>query len=387
MKVFKRGGFIILDDAGVEAPIPITNFDYQIISDIVKMRDVAEQLGYSSLIVDLQDELGVPVGNAVAIAAYFATLTADSVGGDASAANQLTQITELQAINAKQDAEVTAFVTTALLASGATFDSGMLDAATYTQVQTEISASHDGTIDISFCSDAAGLDVVRSLSIPYVAADGYQFFAAPAFVNFIRYEFTNAVGSAQTDFYYTTKFLTTGLSPQLLTTGAFIAPAMVAHLGRNIIVGEDVNGVFNNASVLATTNDAGTTHNLQVVSGARPSQLAGRTAVRIVADTTAPLLVYTVTAFKTFYVTDIHLTIENSDQTASGRLDIYDSLVSPTTEPIIFPINVAESTMSETIITTVSHAFIEPIQFDAGVFFEETAGTLIMTGIINGYEE
>lgn len=387
MKVFKRGGFIILDDAGVEAPIPITNFDYQIISDIVKMRDVAEQLGYSSLIVDLQNELGVPVGNAAAIATYFATLTADAVGGDASAANQLTQITELQAINAKQDAEVTAFVTTALLASGATFDSGVLDADTYTQVQTEISASHDGTIDISFCSDAAGLDVVRSLSIPYVAADGYQFFAAPAFVNFIRYEFTNAVGSAQTDFYYTTKFLTTGLSPQLLTTGAFIAPAMVAHLGRNIIVGEDVNGVFNNASVLATTNDAGTTHNLQVVSGARPSQLAGRTAVRIVADTTAPLLVYTVTAFKTFYVTDIHLTIENSDQTASGRLDIYDSLVSPTTEPIIFPINVAESTMSETIITTVSHAFIEPIQFDAGVFFEETAGTLIMTGIINGYEE
>ena len=142
------------------------------------------------------------------------------------------------------DAEVTAFVTTSLLGSGATFDSGMLDAATYTQVQTEIIASHDGTIDISFCSDAAGLDVVRSLSIPYTAADGYQFFAAPAFVNFIKYEFTNNGGVTQTDFYYTTKFLSTGLSPQLLTTGAFIAPAMVATLGRNIIVGQDSLGSF-----------------------------------------------------------------------------------------------------------------------------------------------
>lgn len=75
MKVFKRGGFIILDDAGVEAPIPIPNFDYQIISDVVKMRDVAEQLGYSSSVASLQDESGTPVGDATAIAAYFATLT------------------------------------------------------------------------------------------------------------------------------------------------------------------------------------------------------------------------------------------------------------------------------------------------------------------------
>ena len=92
---------IILDDAGVEAPIPIPNFDYQIISNIVKMRDVAEQIGYSSLVVDLQDEFGAPVGNAAAIAIYFSTLTADSAAGDASAANQLLEIAELQAINAK----------------------------------------------------------------------------------------------------------------------------------------------------------------------------------------------------------------------------------------------------------------------------------------------
>ena len=146
-------------------------------------------------------------------------------------------------------AEVTGFKTTTPLASGATYDSGVLDAGGYTQVQTEVSASHDGTINISFCSDSGCTDVVRSLTIPYVASNGYQFFSAPAFVNFIKYEFTNDAAVTQTDFYYTTKFLTTSLSPQLLTTEAFISPAMVTDLGRNIQVGQDPVGTFTNTKV------------------------------------------------------------------------------------------------------------------------------------------
>ncbi len=147
------------------------------------------------------------------------------------------------------DAEFTAFQTTNPLLNGQSFDSGALDADGITQVQTEIEASHDGTINISFCQDAAGLNVVRSLSIPYRASDGYQFFAAPAFVNFIKYEFTNNSGVDQTDFYYTTKFLRTALSPQLLTTGAFIAPSMVTTLNRTIIVGQNDGGRFENVKV------------------------------------------------------------------------------------------------------------------------------------------
>ncbi len=150
------------------------------------------------------------------------------------------------------DAEVTAFKTTTPLANGATYDSSTTDwdgdVNGYSQVQTEILASHDGTIDIDFCEDAAFTDVVRSLSIPYTASGGYQFFAAPAFANFIRYRFTNNGGVIQTDFYYTTKILTTAISPQLLTTGAFIAPAMVTTLNRSIIVGKNDAGTFNNVS-------------------------------------------------------------------------------------------------------------------------------------------
>jgi hypothetical protein len=165
------------------------------------------------------------------------------------------------------EAEETGFKTTTPVLAGLTFNStGSWDGAVdgYSQVQTEILASHDGTIAINFCADAGFTEVVRSLSIPYTAADGYQFFAAPAFANFIEYKFTNTAGSDQTDFYYTTKILTTAIAPQLLTTDAFIAPAMVTTLNRSILVGKDSNGVFTNTPHGGVNNDNSTTDNLGI---------------------------------------------------------------------------------------------------------------------------
>ena len=292
------------------------------------------------------------------------------------------------------DAELTAFKTTAVLAAsgapGATYDSSTIDwdgdVNGYSQVQTEVLASHDGTITIDFCEDAAFTDIVRTLTIPYVAADGYQFFAAPAFVNFIRYRFVNTSGSIQTDFYFTTKILTTAISPQLLTTGAFIASAMVATLGRNIIVGQDENGVFGNVSVTETTNDAGTYKNLNVVSGARPSQLAGRTQVSVLSDNLiAPSLLYTVTALKTLYITDILLTIVNSGA-VTGQLEIYDALSAVGTP--ILPINAADpGSGGDDTLTTFTHTFAEPMAFSTGIYFDEIGSDLTMSGTLIGYEE
>tara|TARA_R110000824_G_C15050140_1_gene661331 strand:- start:43 stop:912 length:870 start_codon:yes stop_codon:yes gene_type:complete len=282
------------------------------------------------------------------------------------------------------EAEVTAFLTTALLSNGATFTAPAVAVDGYSQVQTEIIASHDGTINIDFCADAGCTDVVRSLSIPYVASDGYQFFAAPAFGNFIKYEFTNGAVT-QTDFYYTTKILTTAISPQLLTTGAFIAPAMVATLGRNIIVGQDENGVFGNVSVTETTNDAGTYKNLNVVSGARPSQLAGRVKVSEVVDTAVSVLQRTITASKTFFVTDILLTIDNTDQNNTGRVNLRDGL--DVTGAIVLPIQVQESPTNESATQVVTHTFSEPIEFSTGLFIEEGTGINTVAGVVIGYEE
>lgn len=283
------------------------------------------------------------------------------------------------------DAEITAFVTISNLGIAGIFNSPIIDVDGFSQVQTEILASHDGQINISFCSDILCVDIIRSLSIPYSASDGYQFFSAPAFGNFIQYSFTNTSGSPQTDFYYTTKILTTSISPQLLTTNAFIAQAMVATLGRNIIVGQDSSGVFGNVSITNTTNDAGDYKNLNVVSGARPSQLSGRLKVSEVIDTSVSVLQRTITSGKTFFITDIMLTVDNTDNSNTGRIDLRDGLTVAGT--IVFPMLIAESPVNESVVTVLSHTFAEPIEFSTGLFIEESAGILLATGVIIGYEE
>lgn len=426
-------------------------------------------------------------------------------------------------------AEETGFITTTPLASGATFTATIIDVDGYTQVQTEVRASHDGTINVEFCSDSGCTDVVRSLSIPYLATSGYQFFSSPAFGNFIKYQFTNNGVVTQTDFYYTTKLLTTSLSPQVLTTNAFITPSMVtqldrsitvgenptgtlvnektegvafvtntplgsggtfttgildlrgyqqvstavvsdqngtakfefmsdsigtivrtlnitylastgfqllsapaftdyvrysytngavaqttfhyetkfltgalsgqllplnspvasgmvANLGRNVIVGQQgTGGTFENVSLTQTTNDSGTYYNLNVVSGARPSQITGRVRVAEVVDTAVSVLQRTITSGKTFFVTDLLLTIDNSDSGNSGRVNLRDGLT--VTGATVLPIQVQESPTNESATQVVTHTFSEPIQFSTGLFIEEGVGINIVTGTIIGYEE
>jgi hypothetical protein len=125
-----------------------------------------------------------------------------------------------------------AFLTTTPLASSATYDSGVLDMTLSSQVQTEVLASHDGNLGFTFYSDAGGTDAIRTLTVPYVAARGFQLYAAPTFGNYVRYTFTNTSPSLQTDMYYSTKFVTRGISPQILARTGFLAPAMTSTLFR-----------------------------------------------------------------------------------------------------------------------------------------------------------
>lgn len=146
------------------------------------------------------------------------------------------------------------FVTTAVLANGATYDSTVLAYDGYTQVQTEIVSSHDGSLQIDFASDSGGTDIIRTLTIPYTAANGYQLFGSVCFGSYVRYQFTNNSGSLQTDFYLTTKKTTTSLSPQMLLADGFISSSMLATLNRSIITGEDQAGDYNNISIITQDN-------------------------------------------------------------------------------------------------------------------------------------
>jgi hypothetical protein len=279
---------------------------------------------------------------------------------------------------------VLGFSTSTLLINGETYDSTVLDMSNYTQVQTSILSDKDGTIVIDFIRDAEGTDILRTLTIPYTGGSGFEMFSSVAFTQYVRYRFT-CDETGQTDFYFDTKFTKTSLSPQILDLTAFISPAMVASLGRNLIVGQDGNGSFSNVSVVETSNDAGTYHSMQVVNGARPSQLFGRTAVSIVVDeVSASSLLYTVTTDKTFYVTDINLTVDNSGSVA-GVLKLENGIIAA--QPVVTCYMIADPPGSASSNTVISHSYVEPLQFDTGVWLNESAGTLVVCGTIDGYEE
>jgi hypothetical protein len=143
-----------------------------------------------------------------------------------------------------------AFQTSTLLTNGQTYDSGVLDARGYTQVQTHVLSDKTGTITIDFVRDSGGTDVLRTLTIPYGAADlnVYQMFSAPAFTPYIRYRF-QVTQADQADFYFDTKFLTKALSPQILGVNAFVSPLMVATLQRSVIAGQTAGGTFANVGI------------------------------------------------------------------------------------------------------------------------------------------
>lgn len=75
--------------------------------------------------------------------------------------------------------------------------------------------------------------MVRSLTVAYSAASGFQLYSAPAFTPYVRYKFTNDSGTNQSGpFYFETKLLDTPLSGQVLRLDAFISNAMVAPVQR-----------------------------------------------------------------------------------------------------------------------------------------------------------
>ena len=55
-----------------------------------------------------------------------------------------------------------AFSTSAALANGATYSSGVLSLIGYTQVQTNILSDVNGTVTVEFCEDSGGATVLRT---------------------------------------------------------------------------------------------------------------------------------------------------------------------------------------------------------------------------------
>jgi len=145
------------------------------------------------------------------------------------------------------------FGTTTPLGASATYQSGVLSLVGKSQVETRVLSDTDGTLVFDFYEDAGGTDLIRSLSIPYVGGSGYQYFAAPAFSNYVEYSFINS-GTPQTDFLYETKVLTTAISGQIVRLDGTIASGMVAPVTRSVFTGITPTGNYQNANVTVAGN-------------------------------------------------------------------------------------------------------------------------------------
>ena len=362
IKIYNKGGTVAIEDG---TDIILSRFGYYAEGDNITILDKDNDnhtwnVNYS----DIQNSSGASVGASVgAVLDYIGALST----------------AEIEILSTKLG-----FSTATLLTNGQTYDSTVLDLTTYTQVQTSVLSDKNGTIVIDFIRDLAGTDVLRTLTIPYVGGSGYKMFSSVAFTPYVRYRFT-CDETGQTDLYFDTKFTNTALSPQILDLNAFISESMVSTLNRSLLLGQDGDGSFSNVSVVETTNDDGTYHSLQVVDGARPSQLFGRVKVSEVCDTSTNVLQRTITANKTFYVTDIILTIDNTDNSNTGRVNLRDGLT--VAGSIVLPLLIQESPTNESAVQVVQHSFIEPIEFSTGLFIEEGAGINTVTGVVIGYEE
>lgn len=117
----------------------------------------------------------------------------------------------------------------------------------------------------------------------------------------------------------------------------------------------------------------------------RPSQLSGRVFESVTLNgLTDNALVHTVTPGKIFYVTDIILSVDNSAN-SPGSFNLRDGLT--VAGGIVLPLLVNEGPAGGTALTETSHSFLEPLEFNSGVFYEEVSGTLTASGILQGYEE
>lgn len=150
------------------------------------------------------------------------------------------------------DADEFGFQTNATLNNGVSYDSGVIALSPeFSQVHTSVLASHNGTITITWYRDAAGTDTIRTLTITYTAANGYQLFSAPAFSPYVKYVFANDSGSNQTDFYFDTKFMRRPLSPQILRLDGPLSGGMVTQVNRSVIT------AYNGSSYANVNSTAG----------------------------------------------------------------------------------------------------------------------------------
>lgn len=286
-----------------------------------------------------------------------------------------------------------AFETSALLGVGGVYTSPWQDTDQWRSLELFIKADHTSAINgvqIQFTDNVqtATPTVQATITRTFTDADvarGFVIYRLPAALDGVRVIYTND-GVAQTSFYLALNIRSYAVESPQTTLDGVLTLSEVALLNRSVITGLSTTGTtYNNMTIVPITNDSATYYSMPVVSGARPSDIPGRSSVnKNIADATADTQIHTNTASKTFYLTDIIVLIENENSTGAIAY-IRDG--TSTAGAIKIPIRIDAKQGSATKQTTFTHTFTEPIAFNTGVFYDEVTDLITASITISGYEE
>lgn len=257
-------------------------------------------------------------------------------------------------------------------------------------IATDKVSASDG-IEIQFTDNVqVGTPTIRAtIYRTFSAADvtrGYVIYRPPALLDGVRIKYTNGA-TAQDSLYMALNLRSFPVeNPQTTLDGDLIL-SDTSLLSRSVLTGLSTpDGTeYNNLTVVPQTNASGTYYSIPIVSGARPSDIPGRTSVtKNIANATADTQIHTNTSMKTFYLTDIIVLIENENSTGAVAY-IRDG--TSTAGTIMIPIRIDAKQGSATKQTTFTHTFTEPIAFTTGVFYDEVTDLITASITITGYEE
>lgn len=148
--------------------------------------------------------------------------------------------------NIKASGYINEYTTNTPLLSGVVFTGNVIPTEGYSQIVLEIESDQAGSFTAEWYSDAGGTQLTRTFTIPYIVANGDIFTSAPIFAPYVKFTYTNGAVN-QTELHLGVKFETKSINGQVLGINSFIAPNMVANLGRNVAVSQQPSGTFKNA--------------------------------------------------------------------------------------------------------------------------------------------
>lgn len=296
--------------------------------------------------------------------------------------------------------------TTATLGAGGTYAGTFEDISGYATVSILIKSSHASATNGLILELSADGTTAHSSDTYTLSANTGKVYSVPAYGKYFRVRYVNGA-TAQTSFVIQTKYFVDYPKPSSHRIDENIISQDDAELVKAVITGQRPDGIFTNIDTTTAGNlktsvqefDPSTfgpktvaqsptvniaTDQSQIpVFLQRPSEGTGRSHVSANIDNvTATTTIYTVTAGKTFYLTDLMITATNSSTTANGRFRIRDNVTTK------IPKNFGASIVGAVspFLNEVDN-FIEPIPFTTNVNLEVVAGTLSVSVAIVGYEK